>query len=215
MKLRNKVFTLFAVFVLALSMMVGTAMAATTLPAIYDEAAGGMVLDGQTSGNDVWIKIIGSGELYGDSKIANATRSVDITVSGKCTFDAELIYNSDGGWAVQPVQTGLSVDGDLVLTMPMDGTGTSWCEAVVNLKNKTEGPLSVSKMEFKDEAGTVLLTVGGADGVAPNVITDTATDESSTAAATPKTGVVSLAFVYGIFTATCGIGAKALKRINL
>ena len=59
------------------------------------------------------------------------------------------------------MQKGESVDGEKVYNFEMNGDGTSWCEAVVNLQNKSEGPLQVTKMEFKDEAGNVLLTVGG------------------------------------------------------
>ena len=92
--------------------------------------------------------------------IAHATRSVDITITGKASFDLEFIYNSDAGW-LPVMQKGESVDGEKVYNFEMNGDGTSWCEAVVNLQNKSEGPLQVTKMEFKDEAGNVLLTVGG------------------------------------------------------
>lgn len=98
MKLRNKVLAVFFAVVLAMTMMAGTALAAENLPAVYEEAAGGMPVDGQTQQNDVWIKVIGGGTVYGDQEIAHATRSVDITITGNCSFDLEFIYNYDGGW---------------------------------------------------------------------------------------------------------------------
>ncbi len=204
MKLRNKLFTGFAATVLALSMMVGTALAAEKLPAKYEEAAGGTVVDGQTSSNDVWVKIIGGGSLlYGDADIAHATRSVDITVTGNCSYDVEFIYNSDAAWLTKDQNpeyglAGESVDGTKVYTFKMDGRGTTWCEAVLNLKNKTEGPLEVTKMEFKDEAGNIILTIPSAE--------EAAADDA------PKTGVVSAALLLGVGAVASAIGTVVLKK---
>lgn len=196
MKLRNKLLAGFFAVVLVLSMMAGTALAATELPAKFDEAAGGGPVDGQTSQNDVWIKIIGSGAVYGNQEIAHATRSVDITITGKCSFDLEFIYNYDGGWG-PPITSSETLDGEKVYNFPMNGAGTNWCEAVVNLRNKTEGPLEVTRMDFKDEAGNVLLTVG---------------PEAGSSDATPKTGVVSTAVFFGLGAAVLGTGAVILKK---
>lgn len=196
MKLRNKVFAGFAATILALSMMVGTALAADKLPAAFDTAAGGTVVDGQTSQNDVWVKIIGGGSLlYGDADIAHATRTVDVTVTGKATYDLEFIYNFDGGWGPAITKPGESVDGEVVYNFPMNGAGTTWCEAIVNLKNKSEGALEITKMDFKDEAGAVLLTIGGA-----------------AEAEVPQTGVVSAALFLALGTAVFGSGAVVLKK---
>jgi hypothetical protein len=107
----------------------------------------------------------------------------------------------DGGWL--PSKPGVTtVDGSTVLTMDMNGKGTTWCEVVVNLMNKTEGPLSVTKMEFKDEAGAVLLTW-------PAEAASAAADDT---AATPKTGVVSLSLVFGLGTAAMGTASVILKK---
>jgi LPXTG-motif cell wall-anchored protein len=194
MKLRTKVFAGFIVIVLLLSLTVGTALAATELPVAYDEAAGGAALLPQTDNNDVWIKITGSGVTYGNQEIAEKTRSVDITITGNATFDVQFIYNSNAGWLSQDYP-GQSVEGEKVFNYAMNGSGTQWCEAVINLRNKSEGPLEVTRMEFKDEAGEVILTVG-----------EPASD------AAPKTGVVSTALFLGLGAAVLGTGAVVLKK---
>ncbi|MBP1754122.1 MAG: hypothetical protein H6Q59_520 [Firmicutes bacterium] len=198
MKLRNKVFAGLAATVLALTMMVGTAMASTDqLPFAYPNDAG------VATNNDVWVKLIGGGTVISTTEVAEATRSVDITIEGKCSFEPELIFNFDGGWV--PTALGKTdVDGTTVLNMPMNGKGTTWCEVVVNLMNKTEGPLAVTKMEFKDEAGAVLLT-WPADAAA-------ATTAAADTTAAPKTGVVSLALIFGLGAAAMGTGSVVLKK---
>lgn len=204
MKLISKFLAGFFATVLILSMTVGTALAADNLPAAYDEAAGGLPVTGQTEGHDVWIKIIGSGTAYGDADIANATRSADITITGNATFDMEFVYNSDGGWA--PVAlAGESVDGEKVYTFDMNGAGTNWCEAIVNLRNKSEGALEVTRIDFKGETGDVVLSVGAASAVA----TDSA---EPTAEAAPKTGVVSTALFLGLGATVFGTAAVVLKK---
>lgn len=203
MKLRNKVIAGFAAVVIALSMMVGTALAVDQLPAVYEEAAGGTVVDGQTNSNDVWIWITGGGNiLHGDADIANATRSVDVTITGNCSYDLEFIYNSDGGWMTKDMIPeygcpGETVDGTKVYTFAMNGKGTQWCEAVLNLRNKTEGPLEVTKMEFKDENGNVILTVPKA---------------SEATSDAPKTGVASAALLLGVGAVASAIGTVVLKK---
>lgn len=199
MKLRNKVLAGFVAVVLALSMMAGTALAAADLPAVFEEAEGGGPVDGQTQNNDVWIKITGGGTVFGNEEIAHATRSVDITITGNCSFELEFIYNYDGGWGPGIVSSE-TVDGEQVFNFPMNGAGTTYCEAVLNLKNKTEGPLEVTRMEFKDDAGNVLLTVG------PEAAGGGGGD------ATPKTGVVSTALFFGLGAAVLGAGAVVLKK---
>jgi LPXTG-motif cell wall-anchored protein len=207
MKFRNKILAGFFATVLILSMTVGTALAADNLPAAYDEAAGGLPVAGQTDGNDVWIKITGSGTAHGNAEIANVTRSAAITISGNATFDLEFIYNSDGGWAPAPQLTGESVDGSKVYNFDMDGTGTNWCEAVLNLRNKSEGPLEVTRIDFLDEAGAVVLSVGSETASATETSTEVTTTE-----ATPKTGVVSTALFLGLGATVFGTGALVLKK---
>jgi len=196
MKLRSKVLAGFIVAVLALTMVAGTAFAADKLPAKFEEAAGGGPVDGQTQNNDVWIKVIGGGSVYGNQEIAHATRSVDITITGKCSFTLEFIYNYDGGWG-PAITSQETIDGEKVYNFAMNGAGTTWCEAVVNLRDKTEGPLEITRMEFKDEAGNVLLTVG---------------PEPAGGDAAPKTGVVSTALFFGLGAAVLGTGAVVLKK---
>ncbi|NLP16577.1 MAG: LPXTG cell wall anchor domain-containing protein [Clostridiales bacterium] len=191
MKLRNKLLAGFVATVLVLSMTLSTALASTDqLPFDYPEEAG------VATDNDVWVKIIGGGTVIGDADIAHATRSVDLTISGNASFELEFIYNSDAGWL--PVNMpGESVDGEKVYNFPMNGAGTSWCEAVVNLKNKSEGPLQVTSMAFKDENGEVILFHG--------------LDTSGSGDA-PKTGVVSTALFLGLGAAVLGTGAVVLKK---
>lgn len=193
MKLRNKVVAGFVATVLALSMMAGAAFASTdVLPFDYPEDAG------VATDNDVWVKVIGGGTVIGDQDIAHAIRSVDITITGNATFDFEFIYNSDAGWS--PVSLpGETVEGQKVFNFAMNGAGTGWCEAVVNLQNKTEGALQVTAMEFKDEAGEVILSHG-----------DVPAGDAGEAA--PKTGVVSTALFLGLGALVTGAGAVVLKK---
>ena len=195
MKLRNKVLAGFMATILVLSMRVGTALASTdVLPFDYPEDAG------VATENDVWVKIIGGGSVIGDEDLAHATRSVDITITGNATFDLEFIYNSDAGWS--PVMMpGESVEGSKVYNFAMNGAGTGWCEAVVNLQNKSEGALQVTSMEFKNEAGEVILTRG-----------DVPAASGSDSSSTPKTGVVSTALFLGLGTLMAGAGAVVLKK---
>ena len=217
MKLRNKFFAGFFATFLLLSMTVGTALAADNLPAAYDEAAGGLPVAGQTEGHDVWIKITGSGTAHGNAEIADATRSAAITISGNASFDMEFIYNSDGGWGANPELKGESVDGSKVYNFDMDGTGTNWCEAIVNLRNKSEGTLEVTRIDFLDEAGAVILSVGSeiasieADTTEADT-TEADTTEVDTTEAAPKTGVVSTALLLGLGAAVFGTSALVLKK---
>jgi LPXTG-motif cell wall-anchored protein len=211
MKLRNKVVAGFAATVLALSMMVGTALASTKdLPFEYPNEANA------ATNNDVWVKLVGggAGEQVSTQEVADVTKSVDVTITGKCSFDAELIFNFDGGW-VPTAMKGQTVDGELVLNMPFVGKGATYAEVIVNLQNKTEGPLAVTKLEWKDEAGNVVFTWPVADeAAAADVATDdaAATDAAATDAAAPKTGVESFGLIFGLGAAVLGSGAVVLKR---
>jgi len=103
--------------------------------------------------------------------------------------------------------TGESVDGSKVYNFDMDGTGTNWCEAVLNLRNKSEGPLEVTRIDFLDEAGAVVLSVGSETASATETSTEVTTTE-----ATPKTGVVSTALFLGLGATVFGTGALVLKK---
>lgn len=200
MSFRNKVFAGFAVTVLALTMMLGTAMASTKeLPFEYPNEAG------YQTNNDVWVKLIGggAGEAVSTQEIADLTASVDIVITGKCSFDAELIHNYDGNWKItkKPSQT---VDGELILNLPFHGKDTSYSEVVVNLQNKTEGPLAVTRLDWKDEAGKVVFTWP--------VAAEAPAESAAPAADVPKTGVLSAALFLAFGTAAFGTGAVVLKK---
>lgn len=156
MKLRNKFFTGFVVAVLTIVMMVGSVFASTKkLPFNYPTTANAK------TNNDVWVKVIGggAGEAISNEKIAHQIKSVDVTFTGKCTFGAEIVYNSNFGWKSM-VKKGVKVNGKVKINRLMDGADTTWCECVVNCQGKTKGKLAVTKMEFKDAKGKVILTWG-------------------------------------------------------
>lgn len=198
MKFRNKIFAGFAATVLALSMMVGSAMASTDqLPFDYPNEANA------ATNNDVWVVLYGgtaATPLTDDVAIRDACKSVDVIVTGKASFDAEIIANFAGGWLPTAIN-GQTVDGELALNIPYIVKDSGYAEVVVNLKNKTEGALSISRIDFKDANGEVLLSHGGA-----------AAEEATATEAAPKTGVESLGLVFGLGAAVLGSGAVVLKR---
>ncbi len=210
MKLRNKVFAGFAATVLTLSMMVGTALASTReLPFEYPNEANA------PTDNDVWVKLIASPEeSVGTREIADITKSVDIVIAGKCSFDAELIFNSDLYSWLPTAQNGQTVDGELTLNMPFDSNGCAWAEVVVSLKNKTEGPLAVTRMDWKDEAGNITFTwpVGAAEAAPAEAADDAVATDAAPTEAAPKTGVESFGLLFGLGAAVLGSGAVVLKR---
>lgn len=200
MKLR-KVLVGFIAMVVVLSTMVGTAFAkdpSNKLPFSFPD-----------DNYDCWVKLIGGGEFISNADVATKVRSVDITFEGNATFDLQLVYNSnDGGWAPKDYP-GQTLDGKLVVNFPMDGTlGSQWCEVVVFVNNQN-GDVKVTQMDFKDEAGNILLTHGqaSADDAAP---AEEAANEAP--AATPKTGVIGLGAVYGLGAVLLASGAVALRR---
>ena len=187
--------------VFVLSTLVGTAFAkgqVGTLPFSFPDDE-----------NDLWVKLIGGGEVISTADVAAQVRTAEVTFEGNATFDGVLVYNSnDGGW-IQTDYAGQSVDGSLVLTMPMDGTvGSQWCEIVVFVNN-LNGDLKVTQIEFKDEAGNAVLTHGEAS--APAAAEEVAATEAP-AASTPKTGVIGFGAIYGIGALLLASGAVALKK---
>lgn len=193
MKIR-KVLAALIVMVIAFSAMTGTAFA--------KEPSNALPFSFPNDQYDCWVKLIGGGEVISTSDVSARVRSVDITFEGKAAFDAQLVYNYDGGW-VPTDFTGQSVDGSLVLSMPMDGSlAPSWCEVVVYVNN-LQGNLSVTKMEFKDEAGKVILAHG----------TDANTEESQAPASfAPQTGIEGLGTVYGLGALLFASGAVFIRR---
>lgn len=206
MKLR-KVLVGFIAMVFVLSTMVGTAFAkdpSNKLPFSFPD-----------DNYDCWVKLIGGGEFISNADVATKVKSVDITFEGNATFDLQLVYNSnDGGWAPTDYP-GQTLDGKLVVNFPMDGTlGSQWCEVVVFVNNQN-GDVTVTQMDFKDEAGSILLTHGkaSADDAAPAEEAAPVEEAANEApAAAPKTGVVGLGVVYGLGAALLASGAVALRR---
>jgi len=206
MKLR-KVLVGFIAMVFVLSTMVGTAFAkdpSNKLPFSFPD-----------DNYDCWVKLIGGGEFISNADVATKVKSVDITFEGNATFDLQLVYNSnDGGWAPTDYP-GQTLDGKLVVNFPMDGTlGSQWCEVVVFVNNQN-GDVTVTQMDFKDEAGNILLTHGkaSADDAAPAEEAAPVEEAANEApAAAPKTGVVGLGVVYGLGAALLASGAVALRR---
>jgi len=205
MKLR-KVLVGFIAMVFVLSTMVGTAFAkdpSDELPFSFPNEE-----------YDCWVKLIGGGKSISNAEVASKVRSVDITFEGNATFDLQIVYNSnDGGWAPTDYP-GQTLDGKLVINFPMDGTvGSQWCEVVVFVNNQN-GDVKVTQMDFKDEAGNILLTHGKAsEDAAPAEEAAPVEEAASEApAATPKTGVVGLGAVYGLGAVLLASGAVALRR---
>ena len=197
-------------------MMVGTAFATENIPAVYEEAAGGTVVDGETDGNHVWMSLYG-GEaatpLTDDVAVRDSVRTVDVVITGNATFDAEFVLNYQSpGWT--PVALGQqTVDGELVLSKEYDGTGQDWAEFIVNLRNKTEGPLEITRIDFKDGSGTVVASIGAATDAPADAPADAPTDAPADAPAdAPKTGVASSALVFGLSAIALGSGAVVLKK---
>lgn len=196
MKLRNKVLAGFVATILCLSMMVGSALASThELPFDYPEEA-----DVATN-NDVWVVLYGgtaAPPLSDDEALRDSIKSVDIVISGNASFDAEIISNGPS-WVPYSF-AGQSVDGEMTLTLDYDMEGQGYTEIIVNLQNKSEGPLSVKRMDFKDADGNVVLAHGAASEAAAG------------GEAAPKTGLVSTALFLGLGAAAFGTGAVILKK---
>jgi LPXTG-motif cell wall-anchored protein len=194
MKLRNKFFAGLIATVLLLSLTVGTAFASTDqLPFDYPNEA-----DAPTN-NDVWVVLFGgtaATPLTDDVELRDSIESVDVVISGNATFSAEIVANGPGPWTPTsyPDQ---EVDGELILNMPYIMKDAGYCEVIVNLQGKSEGALSVKRIDFKDAAGSVVLSHGEA---------------SEAAEAAPKTGVVSTALFLGLGAAVFGTGAVVLKK---
>lgn len=193
MKLRNKVLAGFTATVLALTLMVGSAFASTKeLPFDYPNDANA------ATNNDVWIKLVGggAGEQVGTAEIAEITKSVDVYVTGNCSFDPELIFNFDGGW-IPTALANTTVDGETVLNLAFPAKGVSYAELIINLKNKTEGPLQISKVVWKDADGNATLEW-------PNA--------AAAEAEIDKAGVVSSVLFLGLGAVAFGSGAVVLKK---
>jgi len=219
-KLKNKVLSTLIATVLVLSMMVGTALAQThELPFDYPEDAGYVSPD-----NDVWVVLFGGAAappLTDDEALRDSIRSVDVIISGNATFDAHIVANGPS-WTPHDFY-GQSVDGETTINIPYDMTGVGYTEVVVNLKNKSEGPLQITRMDFKDADGNVVLAHGAASDAAPVEepaddnddvveVAETAPEAPAKTETAPKTGLVSSALLLGLGAVAFGTGAVVLKK---
>ncbi len=208
MKLRNKVLAGLTATVLALSMMMGTAMASTdALPYAYSEDAG------SAANNDVWVVLYGGSAatpLTDDAALRDSVTAVDVVFTGNCDFDAQIINNSEAGWGPQDF-VGQTVDGETAIEMALPSKDMGYVEVVVNVINKTEGALAVARLDFKDADGNVVLSHGAASEAAPAEVVEDAAPAAE-ATAVPKTGVASLGLIFGLGAAVLGSGAVVLKK---
>ncbi len=214
MKLRKKVLAVFTATVLVLSMMVGTALASThELPYSYGNEA-----DVQTN-NDVWVVLYGgtaAPELTGDEAVRDSVKSVEVTISGDASFTPEIIINSEDGWDAETFSS-QTVDGSTTVSKDFDGTGQGYVEVIVNLMGKSEGSLEITRIDFKDASGNVVVSTGGTDApAAPTEETPAADDAPATddapAEESPKTGVVSSALFLGLGAIVSASAAVVLKK---
>ena len=158
MKSRKRVLACLLIMTFMVAMIPGRAKASThELPFAYPNEAN------VETNNDVWVVVFGGSAappLTNNQELANSIRSVSVFFGGNATFDLEVIINSNVGW-VPFTYPGINLSGGGVSNVPIVNDGVNYLEVIVNVKNKTEGPLSVTRMEFKDEAGVVVLTHGG------------------------------------------------------
>ncbi|MHB8128166.1 MAG: hypothetical protein ACYDEX_04135 [Mobilitalea sp.] len=172
MKLQNKFFAGFAATVLALSMMVGTAMAATPI-FTYDAAAGAK----EDAKSTVICELMSgggnqdgmNGPVYADLQaIATQTASVDVLLTGNFTGTAHL--NLVGDFSFTPTGDGydnktyaakpITVDGFLVYSGAY-GEITADARFAFLLRDKSEGAAALEAYIFRDADGEI---VGGQDG---------------------------------------------------
>lgn len=235
MKLRNKVMAGFATTVLALSMMVGTAFAATPIFE-YDNAAGAKE-DAKAS---VICELLSgggnqdgeNGKVYKDLQaIATDAASVDVLLTGNFTGTAHLNFVGDATFT--PDGTGydnktyaskdITVDGSLVYSGDF-GAIEADARFAFLLRNKSEGAATLEAYILRNADGKI---IGGMDGAGFLAAADaealfdeitgaapaaTASTDSATKTSVPKTGVVSTSLILGLGAAAFGMGAIVLKK---
>lgn len=241
MKLRNKFIAGFAAIVLVLSMMVGTAMAAT-IDSIDTAAAAK-----EATKDKWWIKLVDGAACDGAvvayhaemADVASKVASIDFVVNGKCTIEYHVIYQG----AYSPDGSGYdnntlkavpaTVDGVTVISADYDGSvldGTVGSAVAFLARNKSEGAFALEAYILRDADKNIIAGVDGtgflaaADATALfNELTgvveeaapaeEVATDDAAaTDAAVPQTGVVSFALLFGLGAATLGTGSVILKK---
>lgn len=231
MKLRNKVLTGFAATVLALSMMVGTALAATPLYT-YGEEAGAKESDKALvicellsgGGNQDGA----NGPVYDELQALYADiASVDCLLTGNFTGTAHL--NLVGDLEFTPNGTGydnqtyankeIVVDGNLVYSADLGPISTDARFAFL-LRNKTEGTAVLEGYVFRNADGDIVAGMDGAgylDAAAAQALYDAATGAVAEVAEepaeeAPKTGVVSAALLLGVGAVASALGSVVLKK---
>ncbi|HKL98791.1 MAG TPA: LPXTG cell wall anchor domain-containing protein, partial [Mobilitalea sp.] len=91
--------------------------------------------------------------------------------------------------------------GELTINVATPGKDAGYAEVIVSLKDKSEGALQVTRLDFKDADGTIVLSHGAASEAAAPAATDA-----------PKTGVESFGLIFGLGAAVLGSGAVVLKK---
>ena len=157
MKFGKRILSCILIMTFVLAMIPGKVKASThVLPYAYPNEAN------VETNNDVWVVVFGgtaSPALTHQEELVRSIRDVDIFIEGQASCNVEVIINSSSGWESLTFPV-ISIDGTAVIRMSIDEENPSYLEVIVNLKNKTEGPLSVTRMEFMDEAGVIVLTHG-------------------------------------------------------
>lgn len=224
MKLRNKVFTGFAATVVALSMMVSTALAATPLYT-YGNEAGAKESDKALV---VCELLSGGGNQDGSNgPVINELQalyaefaSVDVLLTGDFSGTAHL--NLVGDMEFTPNATGydnvtyankeIACDGYLVYSGEF-GPVTADARFAFLLRNKTEGAAVLEGYVLRNAAGEIVCGMDGAgflDAAAAEALYDTVT--GAAAADVPQTGVVSAALLLGVGAVASALGSVVLKK---
>lgn len=181
MKLTKRVLAGMAATVLALSMMVGTAFAASS--ASWSDA--GSVThswDVNSAGyqNDAWVKLIGGGTIVSDEDTAHSVTKVVANFKGEGSATINLIYNYDGGWETVASQSG-EFSGEFKIEANINGSNTTYCEVITQVGDII-GTLDLVNYEFLDASGKTVFTVGDKAAAASTTAASTSTTATSTAA---------------------------------
>ena len=102
-----------------------------------------------------------------------------------------------------------SVDGELVINHPIDGSNAGWVELIINVDLQGEGDLKVAGIIFKDGDNNAIATMGETD--LGGADTDT-NDDADSGDESPSTGVLSTALFLGLGATALGTGTVLLKK---
>jgi hypothetical protein len=229
MKLRSKILAGFAATVLALTMMVGTAFAATSLY-VYGNEAGAK----EDSKDLVICELLSgggnqdgfNGPVYDELQALYADiASVDCLLTGNFTGTAHL--NLVGDLEFTPNGSGydnqtyankdITVDGYLVYSGDF-GPITSDARFAFLLRNKSEGAAVLEGYVFRNADGDIIAGMDGSgylDAAAAQALYEAVTSgvaEEAPVTEAPKTGVVSAALLLGVGAVASALGTVVLKK---